>query len=208
MTGFIYDQALMKENANWLRFDGRSCSSAKCHEVDAALKQTLFSWWTDLPYLNLTIAARLIKTVAEGQKLVKQGSWVELLQPMRMTRFEMLGYHYWCILHEGFSFKDVTNLTGEAKWGSYLEDPPANARLDLLEPIWVSGHAMEYMEDGIIPNFSKSNPPLLIYHADKGRSRAKREQNRENWKMVMKKLLHLYGDDQGWSRMRLYEEDW
>merc|ERR1712190_168802 len=82
------------------------------------------------------------------------------------TRFEYISYQQWCVLHEGFEFRDVTNITGYAKWGSYLEDPLPGARLDLLAPLWISVESLSKAESGEIAKMSKETPPLLVFHVD------------------------------------------
>merc|ERR1712216_211696 len=96
--------------------------------------------------------------------------WQALASKMRFQRFEHVSYQQWCVLHEGFTFRDVTNITGEAKWGSYMEDPLPGARLAELEPLWISNQALERVESGVLPEMSKEVPPLLVFHADQGRS--------------------------------------
>merc|ERR1712083_102943 len=98
----------------------------------------------------------------------------------------------WCVLHEGFRFWDVTNITGEAKWGSYMEDPLPGARLAELVPLWVSGQVMERVENGILPPLSTEMPPLIIFHGDQGRVRGDRHNNRHRWKQVLKVLGDLH----------------
>merc|ERR1712060_118893 len=95
--------------------------------------------------------------------------------------------------HEGFVFRDVTDLSGEAKWGSYMEDPLPGARFDVLQPMWISGQALERVEKGIIPKLNETAPPLLIFHADQGRSRAHREQKKIEWEEVVMAFLKSDG---------------
>merc|ERR1712014_361450 len=72
----------------------------------------------------------------------------------------------WCVLHEGFEIMDVTEITKEAKWGSYLEDPQPGSRLGELKPMWASTETVQRAEEGILPALSVSEPPLLIFHND------------------------------------------
>merc|ERR1712217_86047 len=92
-------------------------------------------------------------------------------------------------------FRDVTELTGEAKWGSYMEDPLPNAQLGSLQPLWISSEALDRVEDGQLPPLSTSVPPLLIFHADKGRPRVRREMTKNEWEQILLAALRLQGRD-------------
>merc|ERR1712039_755180 len=102
--------------------------------------------------------------VAAGQSEMK--GWRNSSRFVRFVRFEYIAYQQFSVLHEGFRFWDVTNLTGEAKWGSYLEDPMPGAQLNSLAPMWVSMEALSAARRGEIPALSEEQPPLLLFHAD------------------------------------------
>jgi len=127
-----------------------------------------------------------------AQEEPKNG-WRSLATKIQFTRFEIISYHQWCVMHEGFVFRDVTNLTGMAKWGSYMEDPLPGARIGELEPIWVSSHALTRSEKGVISTFSEDVPPLLLFHADQGPPRTDREKDRKRWDQVMLEILAQHG---------------
>merc|ERR1712066_575904 len=125
------------------------------------VKDCLFSWWTDLPWTNLEVVGRMLADLSGRQP--PGGSWRNLSAVMIFQRFEHVGYQQWTVLHEGFTFWDVTNITGEAKWGSYMEDPQPGARLAELRPLWVSGEGLERVERGKLVKLSEQEPPLLIF---------------------------------------------
>merc|ERR1712129_114895 len=87
---------------------------------------------------------------------------------IKFAPFEYIAYQQYCMLNEGFRINDVTNLTGDAKWGSYLEDPLPGARLDKLQPMWISGDALKAVWRGSVPELSKEAPPLMVFHIDHG----------------------------------------
>lgn len=136
-SGQDYDRSLIQENANFVT-EGRldRCSKVGCKAVKQQLQGCLFSWWTDLPWLNLSIASRMLESLSH-RKAAAVGGFRNLTRFISFPRFEYMAYQQWCVLHEGFSFKNVTNITGEAKWGSYLEDPLPGARLAELTPLWL-----------------------------------------------------------------------
>jgi len=134
--------------------------------------------------VKLDIAKRMLGDVASRRQIpVGQGSnaWQELGQQVEFPRFEHIAYQQWCVLHEGFHFKDVTDITGEAKWGSYLEDPRPGARIGELQPLWVSGDAFTRAESGEIGPMSNEAPPLLIFHVDHVGDRFKDADFRSQW---------------------------
>mmetsp|Transcript_71690 Transcript_71690/g.205748 ORF Transcript_71690/g.205748 Transcript_71690/m.205748 type:complete len:512 (-) Transcript_71690:68-1603(-) len=204
-SGADYDRTLIIENAHFAGYTA-TCETEGCQEVKRQIDLCLFSWWTDVPWVNLRVASRmLIQKVGRGLESFA-GSYRRLATGIKFTRFEHLSYQQWCAMHEGFNFRDVTDITGEAKWGSYMEDPLPGARLAELKPVWISGEALERVENGQLPPMNVQEPPLLIFHADKGRSRANREANRERWKHVLKESVRVHGKDRGWDAIS--QEDW
>jgi len=193
------------ENARFAGYTA-TCETEGCAEVKRQIDLCLFSWWTDVPWVNLRVAGRmLIQKAGRGLESFA-GSYRRLATGIQFTRFEHLSYQQWCAMHEGFNFRDVTDITGEAKWGSYMEDPLPGARLAELKPVWISGEALERVENGQLPPMNVEEPPLLIFHADKGRSRANRDANRERWKNVLKESVRVHGQDTGWDAIS--QEDW
>lgn len=187
-SGADYDRTLLVENANFvLQQHYTGCTLPACVEIRRQIDAALFSWWTDVPWTNLQIVGELMVHLYRKPK--GNMNWRELSAQINWKRFEMLGYHQWCILKEGFHIRDVTPITGEAKWGSYMEDPMPGARLAELSPIWISGEGMERVEQGVIPPMNQAVPPLIIFHADKGRERAGRERYRQLWKEVMSQIM-------------------
>jgi len=194
-TGKRYDQAIISENMFFLSPEVARCESPGCREVQRQLEHCLFSWWTDLPWLNLTVAGEMLEWLSRSRAPRSRGSlatwqptrgwrpaegWRNLSVSVMFRRFEYLAYQQWCVLFEGFRFRDVTNLTGEARWGSYME-------------------ALERVEKGVLPPLpagAGTTPPLLIFHSDKGRSRASREKRKAAWEEVLLALLkHHKRDD-------------
>merc|ERR1711870_52112 len=92
----------------------------------------------------------------------KQG-WRSFSRHIQFSRFEHIAYQQWSVLHEGFRFLDVTNITGEAKWGSYMEDPQPGARLTGLDPLWISSKVLVKSSEGKLP-LSETAPPFLVFH--------------------------------------------
>jgi len=158
--------------------------------VQEQVNGVLFSWWTDVPYLNLQVAKRMLESLARqwgnlAEGMERPSQWRTLLRDMRFPAFEHLAYQQWCMLHEGFRMWDVTNLTGEAKWGSYLEDPPDGARIGELTPLWVSAETYVRAERSIIPPLSKVDPPLIIFHVDHEPDRFQTEAWEKRWRRAM-----------------------
>lgn len=151
MSGRQYDQALIRENARFA-LAGRgleACGAGRgCAELRRVLNLTLFSWWTDAPYVNLTrgramlraLAAQSARGAAERRRLEAIADVRELLVESRLrpSRFEILAYHYWCVLHHNHTFEDVTAVAGHSHWGSYLEHPDVGSRFGELEPLMIS----------------------------------------------------------------------
>jgi len=206
-SGKTYDQSLIRDNIYFLSPEVMSCKTPGCREVQRQLEDCLFSWWTDLPWLNLTVAGQLLEWASKANFPKGRGSvvkwqptpgwrpangWRNLSVAVHFNRFEYMAYQQWCVLFEGFHFRDVTNTTGEARWGSYMEDPQPGARLGELQPLWISGQALERVEAGRLPPLPAGEgaaPPLLIFHSDQGRSRAAREKRKAAWEEVLLVLL-------------------
>jgi len=145
-----------------------------------------------LPTVNLAVAKKMLASLA-NQDLASVKNWQHFSRLFKFPRFEHIFYQQWNVLHEGFRFKDVTNLTGYAKWGSYLEDPLPNARIGEMQPLWVSSHALVLVEDGFIPALSREAPPLLIFHADQEGSQFYNLTEKNIWKNLLLELLALQG---------------
>eukprot|EP00439_Symbiodinium_sp_Y106_P031725 s4223_g3.t2 len=164
MSGKQYDQALLKENFDFVR-SGKVCGSEKCALVQEMISKSLWSWWTDIPWANLIVAKRMLASAA-GTDVKKVAEWQGLVQQLRVPRFEHVAYQMWCVLHEGFQVRDVTDLAKEARWGSFLEDPQPDSRFAELKPLWASTEAVAAVEMSKAAPFSQESPPLLIFHAD------------------------------------------
>merc|ERR1712048_50165 len=138
---------------------------------------------------------RMLTFLADPVKMTSEGGWRNLSRGVRFTRFEYMSYQQWCVMHEGFRFRDVTNVSGEAKWGSYLEDPLPGARVSELEPLWISAEALSKAERGEIPTMRKTAPPLMIFHADHEALRFFRGGDEEKilWEKLMLDLLKRHG---------------
>eukprot|EP00931_Biecheleriopsis_adriatica_P081745 TRINITY_DN5509_c1_g2_i1.p1 TRINITY_DN5509_c1_g2~~TRINITY_DN5509_c1_g2_i1.p1 ORF type:complete len:469 (-),score=116.74 TRINITY_DN5509_c1_g2_i1:75-1376(-) len=168
-SGRDYDQHLLRENANFINdfkpVDDKHCQMKSCSKVRRQIDNVLWSWWTDLPWLNLEVAKRMVAKVAKTDAS-KVESWRDVARNLRFPRFEYVAYQMFTMLYEGFDVRDVTNLTLEAKWGSYLEDPQFGSKLAELKPMWASAETVYRIEDEKLPKFSKEEPPLLIFHVD------------------------------------------
>ena len=207
-SGKDYDQQLIRGNAAFVHQSYRTCEEPGCREIRRQIEECLFSWWTDVPWTNLTVVGRMVRKLAKVEPEAAIGPGTQLnwrLLSTRITwqRFEHLGYQHWTVLHEGFSFRDVTEWTGPAKWGSYMEDPQPGAKLAPLKPLWVSGQALERVERQVLPPLSDEEPPLLVFHGDQGRSRAHREEHREAFATVIIELAKKH-DDPEWDRNALF----
>jgi len=190
VNGCAYDRGIIQQNVHWLTAGGTACQVETCKEygceqVQRQVDNCLWSWWTDIPYMNLTIASRLLGWVTsptwekwhrrtsggtkpEQDSCSVQGPdrWKRLLRRVSFSRFEYVSYQQWCVLQEGFSFRDVTNITGPAKWGSYLEDPVKGSNVTELRPLWASAEAVVLSRQGQIQSLSAAEPPLIIFHVD------------------------------------------
>eukprot|EP00930_Biecheleria_cincta_P082271 TRINITY_DN72031_c0_g1_i1.p1 TRINITY_DN72031_c0_g1~~TRINITY_DN72031_c0_g1_i1.p1 ORF type:complete len:552 (+),score=94.13 TRINITY_DN72031_c0_g1_i1:122-1777(+) len=170
-SGRDYDQHLLRENGNFINgykaMTPKYCTYDACKKVFKQIDNVLWSWWTDLPWLNLTVAKKMFAHLADKKEKVKDvKSWRETAVGITFPRFEYVAYQMWTVLHEGWDYLDVTDITLEAKWGSYLEDPQFGSRLAELKPMWTSAEALWRVEDDKIPGFSEIHPPLLIFHVD------------------------------------------
>lgn len=198
-TGRLYDQALIRENFGFvLRASGGKCAAPRCKLVQQQIDKALFSWWTDIPFVNLEIAARMLPFMADSRQLIQleragrsprgpKGRWRDLARNITFPRFEIIAYQQWCVLHEDFEFRDVTNLTNFAKWGSYLEEPRAGARITDLTPMWISSTVFVMAEKGQIPPLSTNVPPLLVFHVDHEAQRFKADAFRKKWDRLLLK---------------------
>merc|ERR1711862_95120 len=86
-------------------------------------------------------------------------------------RFEHISYQMWCEMYEGYHMDDVTAVTDNAIWGSYLEDPKptkgyGSSRIDVLHPLWLPADAKKAIDEGKVPPMSKVDPPLMHLHVD------------------------------------------
>eukprot|EP00747_Dinoflagellata_sp_TGD_P164102 gnl/TRDRNA2_/TRDRNA2_183568_c0_seq1.p1 gnl/TRDRNA2_/TRDRNA2_183568_c0~~gnl/TRDRNA2_/TRDRNA2_183568_c0_seq1.p1 ORF type:complete len:429 (-),score=43.37 gnl/TRDRNA2_/TRDRNA2_183568_c0_seq1:23-1309(-) len=163
----------------------QSCTSSGCDAVRSQHDQSLWSWWTDVPYVNLAVAKRMFEAgsgTAEAQNGKKQhvdwghslaqtssasvaGQWQARMQ--RATKWygwEHVAYQQWCMLHEGYTVSDVSNLVGQVGMASYLEHPTVGSRIDSLRPLWVSNKVIDMVNQGQLPPLSISDPPLLEFH--------------------------------------------
>ncbi|CAD7967825.1 unnamed protein product [Amoebophrya sp. A25] len=50
-------------------------------------------------------------------------SYRALARHLEHVNFEIMAYHYFAVMVFGYRMRDVTNMTGKARWGSYLEHP-------------------------------------------------------------------------------------
>jgi hypothetical protein len=180
---FWTKRMVLKENA-WAVTKGglESCQTEGCLDVKKQLNTTLFTWWNDIPFVNLEMASTMITYFAghdfkDGKARHEAAgcSWRRLTAEVNFTRFEYLAYQQWCVLHYGFRFKDVTDMVGSATWGSYLESPDRGARLAELNPIWMSSVALVRSLNasyGIAPIWSAE--PVLLFHID----------HKESWSII------------------------
>eukprot|EP00927_Polykrikos_kofoidii_P065205 TRINITY_DN60993_c0_g1_i1.p1 TRINITY_DN60993_c0_g1~~TRINITY_DN60993_c0_g1_i1.p1 ORF type:complete len:511 (-),score=50.14 TRINITY_DN60993_c0_g1_i1:267-1772(-) len=171
--GREYDKSLMRITSRHVtKHTLDSCKTDGCLKVKQQIDLALFSWWTDIPYVSLRIAAHMVAFLTGSQvsaalsaTLRHTSSWSVLARKTTFTRFEHVEYQQWCVLHEGFQFRDVTHITGQASWGSYMEDPQPGARLAELHPLWVSSNAFSRAKRKIIPDLAPAEP-YLVFHVD------------------------------------------
>eukprot|EP00933_Yihiella_yeosuensis_P020050 TRINITY_DN16174_c0_g1_i1.p1 TRINITY_DN16174_c0_g1~~TRINITY_DN16174_c0_g1_i1.p1 ORF type:complete len:573 (-),score=122.94 TRINITY_DN16174_c0_g1_i1:216-1910(-) len=195
-SGRDYDLALIRENINFL-YKGKSinpCNTEVCNKVKYQMNNVLWSWWTDLPWLNLAVAKRMIAAMV-NQKVEDIQDWRAAARTLRFPRFEYVCYQQWSVLHEGFRFRDVTDTTMEAKWGSYLEDPQQGSHLTELNPMWASAETVWRSEDKQISALSTQAPPLLIFHTDHENQRYTHggHDYKEMWEKLIVELLKVQG---------------
>lgn len=196
-SGKIFDYGLIMFNAK-LVTNGTidKCKREECRMVKDQINKVLFSWWTDLPWMNLTVVGRMFSGMTGMRPTL---GWRNLSTLIAWRPFEHIAYQQWCVLHEGFRFRDVTELTGEARWGSYLEEPEPGAQLEPLEPLWISTYAVQRSEGGVIGRLSASQPPLLVFHLDRGDKdlpplkNTSSGQSRRAWTEVLVKELYMEG---------------
>eukprot|EP00435_Cladocopium_sp_Y103_P039452 s1780_g10.t1 len=164
-SGRDYDLHLLRENARYLVEKGRCQPGHPCQKVENQLKKVIWTWWTELPIVRLDVAKRMLVQLSR-QSGPGPISWRAVTQNIFFPRFEHVVYQMWCMLYEGWDIQDVTNITLEAKWGSYLEDPQENSELAKLRPMWVSSEALSKAQSGKIMALSKEEPPLILFHVD------------------------------------------
>lgn len=164
-SGRDYDLHLLRENARYLVEKGRCQPEQPCQKVENQLKKVIWTWWTELPIVRLEVAKRMMVQLSR-QSGPGPISWRAVTQNIFFPRFEHVVYQMWCMLYEGWDIQDVTNITLEAKWGSYLEDPQENSELAKLQPMWVSSEALSKAQSGKIMALSKEEPPLILFHVD------------------------------------------
>jgi len=195
MNGKIYDTILIGENARFVSPQLSSCKTEGCQRVQHQIRDCLFSWWTDLPWVNVKTARRLFSHLAKPHTAEEDGGWQALSKRIHFPRFEYISYQQYCVIYEGFRFDDVTNITGEAKWGSYLEDPQSFARLDLMKPMWISMEALDRVQKGVLKPLNEDEPPLLIFHADHEGCRIAPALSEEKalWETLLLELLKCQG---------------
>jgi len=209
-NGCTYDRGIIKRNADWVTPGGLeclyTCQETGCRRVRQQIERCLWSWWTDLPYVNLRVAARLLSYTASrewqrrfakiygfkggpreggGCELRGPGRWRELARRVRFPMFEYVCYQQWLVLHEGFDFRDVTNVTGLAKWASFLEDPTPKSRVSELRPLWASAEAVVSSEKGRILALRRDEPPLLVFHVDHEGRRFQTERFISQWRPLV-----------------------
>jgi len=180
-SGKEYDRILIEANARVIGAhpEQEKCKgllTPGCREVKRQIDLVLFSWWTDLPYVNLKVAERMLPAIVSKQpKAIPRneslGKWCLLAHSIFFDRFEHLAYQQWCVMHEGYHFDDVTAVTDYAVWGSYLEDPKptkgyGSSRLAELHPMWLPSDANLAIQKGEVPPMSAVDPPLMYLHVD------------------------------------------
>eukprot|EP00440_Ansanella_granifera_P012807 gb/GFBE01013910.1/.p1 GENE.gb/GFBE01013910.1/~~gb/GFBE01013910.1/.p1 ORF type:complete len:407 (+),score=83.29 gb/GFBE01013910.1/:1-1221(+) len=169
VTGRTYDEFLIRENAAFITKGKLSlCDSEACNIVKQQIKFSQFSWWTDVPWMNLEVAKRMFSAMGKSKPQASEEGqkWKRISAGISWPCFEHMAYQQWCVLHEGFNFTDVTKQTGFALWGSYMEDPPAGAQLGDLHPLWVSAEALVRSERGEIQHLSEEQRPVMVFHVD------------------------------------------
>lgn len=170
LTGRSYDRELMHASAQFLTGSTiEQCPAEGCALIREQLKNALFSWWTDVPYVNLHVAGRMLTQLRHpgAEQGQKQGDyWRQVAQSIKFPRFEHITYQQWCVMHEGYTINDVTHLTGMAHWGSYQESPNPGSKLAELRPLWVASEVLALVEEGKLKPMDATARPLLVFHVD------------------------------------------
>merc|ERR1712039_269810 len=69
-SGKDYDQVLISENARFITKGAlNSCMSYECMQVKKQIDSALFSWWTDLPWVSITHAKRMLSFLADAEQV-------------------------------------------------------------------------------------------------------------------------------------------
>ncbi|CAJ1372797.1 unnamed protein product [Effrenium voratum] len=196
-SGKDYDLHLLRENARFVNFGtdvtDRTCKPDTCKKILHQLKHVIWTWWTDLPWVRLDVAKRMMAHLAKTN-MEEVTSWRQVAQRLFFPRFEYVLYQMWTMLYDGWDIRDVTNITKEAKWGSYLEDPQHGSRLAELRPMWASAETVLREEEGKIASFSEEEPPVLIFHVDHEGLRYSfgGQEYKELWEQLLLELLTLH----------------
>ncbi|CAK0885037.1 unnamed protein product [Prorocentrum cordatum] len=79
LSGKDFDRKLINGNARfvtkgaWRPDDDRKCRSEGCGELRRQWRDALFSWWTDLPWMNLSVARRMLRHLADAKPAEEVG---------------------------------------------------------------------------------------------------------------------------------------
>merc|ERR1712046_476049 len=134
--------------------------------------EKLWSWWTNLPFVNLTAVESMVAFMGGGLRKLQSvnGSWREISRNISFPRFEHVGYQQWRVLHDGFQFEDVSEIVGEVNC-SFLECPPIQglSKMATLRPLWVSCRVFDLeLQKRLSPSINVAEP-LLFFMADVGK---------------------------------------
>lgn len=166
-----------------------SCTLPQCRHLDDFRENVTFSWWTDLPWMNLSVVPDMLAHIA-GRAKGHNETWAEFIYPLKFSRYEHVSYQYWTVLHENFTLRNVTDLTGPTVgMATYTEGENRNgSRVAELLPLWVSDRVREQTEGPVtdrynhhfakLESFSTVEPPFLLFHCDLAHRRFK-EKNTE-----------------------------
>merc|ERR1712194_107742 len=147
-----------------------------CKEVHRMVKDVLFSWWTDVPWVNLAIVGDLMQHLY-GERKTDEITWAQMSSRIVWVRFEMIGYEFSPGFKRSGADYDREIITDNV---NFVARSDRNTRLNLEK--------CAEIQPGC-----KAVPPLIIFHADKGRPRSDRDKYRELWKTVMSQIMHKKG---------------
>jgi len=174
---FNFMGGLMEGLTQWTNRNNKTCTLPACKHLQLYADRTTISWWTDLPWVNLKVAGKMFTDIG-GREKNRTENWKTYARPIRFCRYDHMAYQHWTVLHENFTFENVTNITGPTfGMATYTESENRNgSRVADLYPLWVSDRlrlqTLAPTKDRLGEHYaklkalSKAYPPLLLFHTD------------------------------------------